>query len=166
MLDGWLNLEYGCLVSRSLSSTSLAKAIASESNEGLSNANSAWIAGFNPKTKQSNNASGFIRAGDGGMDKGVVLVGDWVEVDATTWMSWVIRTARSAIAVLMTTPMTTLEHSGTTLGGPTSATLVNPKPPHRPKSPLPTSETTLPVADQSDTMSTEQLVAPLRRSHR
>nr|GLL46398.1 hypothetical protein Itr_chr14CG10690 [Ipomoea trifida] len=92
-----------CLVSRSLSSTSLAKAIASESNEGLSNANSAWIAGFSPETKQSNNASGFIRAGDGGMDEGVVLVGDWVEVDATTWVSWVIRTARSAIAVLMTT---------------------------------------------------------------
>nr|GMC63075.1 hypothetical protein Iba_chr02cCG9870 [Ipomoea batatas] len=121
--------------------------MASESDEGLSNANSAWIAGFSPERKQSNNASGcrlirsncgllaqleessavihsnglepskvdisqrggrgcamfvvwlgtyvVIRAGDGGM-------GEAMEVDATAWVSWVIRTASYAIAVLMT----------------------------------------------------------------
>nr|GMC82417.1 hypothetical protein Iba_chr04bCG13210 [Ipomoea batatas] len=91
--------------------------MAFESDEGLSNANSAWIAGFSPETKQSNNAYGFrlIRSNCGLLAQleessavihlyGLVMA-EWakgVEVDATTGVSWVIRTARSAIAVLMT----------------------------------------------------------------
>nr|GMD07628.1 hypothetical protein Iba_chr06cCG9020 [Ipomoea batatas] len=37
-----------------------------------------------------------------------------------------------------------MEESATTLGGTTTATLVNMEPPHRPESPLPTSKSTLP----------------------